>query len=144
MASKRSVSTLKGGKRKSGTKADLDTDQSGADSSEASTLHESKADRQTVSRSRSGWTVLEEFVVDGFSYRVIRRPAPPEERPALTRRENEALAYASLGYKNKKIAQALGLAPSTVSVLLSRAASKLGTKSRRELLRAYARLRNIS
>jgi DNA-binding CsgD family transcriptional regulator len=89
----------------------------------------------------SGWHVVEEFELDGFRYRLTRRPVEAEHtRNRLTTREWQVLAYASRGYKNKDIAEALGLAPSTVGVLLSRAARKLGTKSRKELLAAFVRL----
>ena len=84
--------------------------------------------------------MLEQFVHDGFHYRVTRRPVEPQsDGPRLTKREAQALAYAYAGYSNKAIADVLGVAASTVGVLLFRAATKMGVRSRRELLKAYAR-----
>jgi DNA-binding NarL/FixJ family response regulator len=93
-------------------------------------------------KTRTSWTVVEEFVRDGYSYRVARRPIRNEGVERLTKREQEALEYALDGFSNKTIAYALGLAPSTVGVLLFRAAGKLGVKSRRELLTAYSRAKS--
>jgi len=70
----------------------------------------------------------------------MRRPLESsDEPPRLTRREEEALFHAFHGCTNKRIAELLGVAPSTVGVLLFRAAAKLGAKSRPDLLAAYAR-----
>jgi DNA-binding CsgD family transcriptional regulator len=92
--------------------------------------------------SRGRWAVVEDFVRDGFRYKVVRRPVPEEgELPVLTPREEEALKHAREGHSNKSIAFILGLAPSTIGVLLYRAAVKLGAKSRVQLLAAYARLK---
>lgn len=44
---------------------------------------------------------------------------------ALTRREQQVLAYAEIGHSNKLIAYSLGVAISTVSTLLARARRKL-------------------
>ncbi len=94
------------------------------------------APRSTSARRR--WTVVEQFEHDGFFYRLSRRPADDGVRePTLTKREQEALELASDGNSNKRIAAVLGVAPSTVGVLLYRAASKVGAKSRRELIVAY-------
>jgi DNA-binding CsgD family transcriptional regulator len=93
-------------------------------------------------RGRSSWTVVEQFVRDGFFYRLARRPVRDEGMERLTKREQEALEYALDGLSNKTIAYALGLAPSTVGVLLFRAAAKLGVKSRRDLLLAYSQIKS--
>lgn len=89
---------------------------------------------------RQRWTLVEQFECDGFHYRVSRRPIDATVGPRLTTREKEVLRYAHSGYNNKLIANALGVAPSTVGVLLFRAATKIGARSRQELLRAYALL----
>jgi DNA-binding CsgD family transcriptional regulator len=90
---------------------------------------------------RSRWTVVEEFITGGFRYQLVRRPVTSAPPPQLTPREKEALDYAHQGHSNKSIAFALGLSPSTIGVLLFRAAAKLGVKSREQLLAAYARIK---
>jgi DNA-binding NarL/FixJ family response regulator len=64
------------------------------------------------------------------------RPRAPFER--LTARERDVVARALRGSANKVIAYDLGLAHSTVRVLMARAATKLGAHSRDELLRIAA------
>jgi DNA-binding CsgD family transcriptional regulator len=87
---------------------------------------------------RDGWMVAEQFIRDGFYYRLLRRPnATSGERPRLTRREEDVLQLARAGHSNKSIAQVLNVSASTVGVLLFRAAAKLNVASRRELLAAY-------
>lgn len=87
------------------------------------------------------WTVAEKFERDGYRYRLMRQPiAAAEAGPRLAPREEQAVLLAANGDNNKQIAEALGLAPSTVGVLLFRAANKFGVKTRRELLDAYRRL----
>jgi DNA-binding CsgD family transcriptional regulator len=49
-------------------------------------------------------------------------------------REREVVALAVTGHENKDIAYRLGLAYSTIRVLMARAASKIGAKSRQELI----------
>lgn len=85
-----------------------------------------------------GWRVAEQFIRDGFYYRLLRKPnATSKERPRLTKREEDVLQLARAGHSNKSIAQALKVSASTVGVLLFRAAAKLNVASRRELLSAY-------
>jgi DNA-binding CsgD family transcriptional regulator len=89
-------------------------------------------------RRDSGWTVAEQFVREGFSYRLMRRPLELSKvPPKLTRREDAAVVLACAGHSNKSIAQVLDVSPSTVGVLLFRAAAKLNAKSRSELLSNY-------
>ena len=91
-----------------------------------------------VKRRDSGWTVAEQFEREGFSYRVMRRPLEfAKTPPRLTKREEDALALACAGHSNKSIAQVLDVSPSTIGVLLFRAAAKLNAKSRSELLSNY-------
>ena len=52
----------------------------------------------------------------------------------LTAREREVVERAMSGSHNKEIAYDLGVSDSTIRVLVSRAASKLGVRTRRELL----------
>jgi DNA-binding CsgD family transcriptional regulator len=85
------------------------------------------------------WTVTKQFVREGYCYRLMRRPIDSlDSGPRFTRREEEALALAADGCSNKRIAQILDVSPSTVGVLLFRAATKLNVKSRDDLLAAYA------
>jgi DNA-binding NarL/FixJ family response regulator len=56
----------------------------------------------------------------------------------LSEREREVLWHLSLGHDSKMIAFDMGLADSTVRVLLSRTAIKLGTHSRAELVERAA------
>jgi DNA-binding NarL/FixJ family response regulator len=88
------------------------------------------------------WTLLEHFEHDGRRYLLARKndPAtPPFE--LLSERERQVVAFASLGHPNKLIAYELGIATSTVGVLLSRAMRKLGVSSRTELIEAVRKLR---
>jgi DNA-binding CsgD family transcriptional regulator len=89
------------------------------------------------------WIITNEFVHEGFRYRIIRRPVDERAESRLTAREDEALAHAYRGLRNKHIAQLLGVAPSTVGVLLFRAAGKLRVSTRPALLAAYAKLKGL-
>ena len=84
--------------------------------------------------------LVEQFEWEGFAYRLTRRPLDAVKAPRLTKREEDALVLARAGHSNKRIAQVLNVSPSTVGVLLFRAASKLNAKSRSELLSNYERL----
>jgi DNA-binding CsgD family transcriptional regulator len=95
-------------------------------------------------RKDSGWTLAEQFEREGFSYRVMRRPLEfAQAPPRLTRREEDAVALACSGHSNKSIAQAMNVSPSTIGVLLFRAAGKLNAKSRSELLSNYEQFRAV-
>jgi DNA-binding CsgD family transcriptional regulator len=52
----------------------------------------------------------------------------------LTRREQQVVLGAASGKSTKEIAHELGISPSTARVLLSRACSRLGVRSRKQLL----------
>lgn len=81
------------------------------------------------------WSLVNHFERDGRRYVVAHRNAPEAKDPrALTRRERQVVGFAALGQGNKLIAYELGLSPSTVGVLMARAARKLGARSRAELL----------
>jgi len=88
------------------------------------------------------WTLLDHFESDGRRYILAREnePVPAGAAAELSARERQVLANAALGRSNKEIAYALGLAPSTVRVLLTRAARKLGASSRAELLQRFEAL----
>jgi DNA-binding CsgD family transcriptional regulator len=92
-------------------------------------------------------TLLDHFERGGKRY-VVAVANPPaledEKRPVLSRRERQVVTAAAAGRSNKLIAYELGLAHSTVRVLLARAAQRLGAGSRRELIaihRAHQRAR---
>ncbi len=82
------------------------------------------------------WSIVDRFEHDGKRFLLAQENAPVSpSRRELSERERQALAYAKLGHSNKLIAYELGISASTVGVLLWRAANKLGTKTREELLR---------
>lgn len=93
-----------------------------------------------VSRCRaligSRWTLLDRFEVLGRRY-VLAVETRSRGSAALSLRERQILAFAGLGYSNKLIAYELGISHSTVKVLLSRAAAKLGVTSRQEMVNCY-------
>jgi DNA-binding CsgD family transcriptional regulator len=83
------------------------------------------------------WSLIDQIEQDGRRYIVARENEPAAPGPAaLTAREKQVIGYAKLGHHNKLIAYELGIADSTVRVLLARAAAKLGVRTRVELLSA--------
>jgi len=84
------------------------------------------------------WTLLDHFESDGktFLLAVDNRPKA-SSLELLSRRERDVVLRALRGDENKVIAFQLGLAPSTVRVLLARAAAKIGVRSRSALLHAF-------
>jgi DNA-binding CsgD family transcriptional regulator len=84
------------------------------------------------------WSLLDSFENDGRRFVLACKNDASVPRPeALAPRERQVLAYAALGHSNKFIAYELGISPSTVAVLLSRASKKLGVSSRAALLEAF-------
>ncbi len=84
------------------------------------------------------WSLVDRVELDGRRYVLARENGPRAHGPeALSARERQVLAYAKLGHHNKLIAYELGIADSTVRVLLARASNKLGVKTRDELLRSF-------
>jgi hypothetical protein len=74
------------------------------------------------------WSLVEHFERDGRRYFLAHKNDPVVNGDrALTQREAQVLRYSELGHSNKLIAYELGLSTSTVSSLLARARSKLGT-----------------
>jgi DNA-binding CsgD family transcriptional regulator len=89
------------------------------------------------------WSLVDHFERDGKRYIVAKANAarlPGVE--GLAPRETQVVAYASLGHHNKLIAYELGLAASTVRVLLTRAARKLGTTTRAETITKFLAARD--
>jgi DNA-binding CsgD family transcriptional regulator len=84
------------------------------------------------------WSLVDHFERDGRRFLVAQRNDP--EAPSvdvLTVRERQVVALAAMGRANKEIAYELGIATSTVGVLLARAASRLGVRTRRDLVAAF-------
>lgn len=84
------------------------------------------------------WSLVDHFERDGKHFVLAERNDPalgPLE--LLSDRELQVVAHAAVGHANKMIAYELGIAVSTVGVLLSRAAARLGAKSRSALIDAY-------
>ena len=81
------------------------------------------------------WSLLDQLEQDGRRYIIARQNEPRAQGPeALTERERQVVGYAALGHHNKLIAYELGIAASTVRVLMARAASKLGVRTRDDLV----------
>ncbi|HVU01679.1 MAG TPA: LuxR C-terminal-related transcriptional regulator [Polyangiaceae bacterium] len=81
------------------------------------------------------WTLVDKFEENGRRYVVARENQSREARlAALTDRERQVVLHATLGFTNKEIAYALGVSASTVRVLMARAASRIGVRTRAELL----------
>ncbi len=90
-----------------------------------------------TSRSRRGWSLVEEFEHEGHLYRLVRRPLDRTRTLRLTNRERQAVQLASEGKGRAEIARELGVSPSTVGVLLHRAGTKFGAKTRHELIERF-------
>lgn len=85
--------------------------------------------------------ILDRVEVDGRSYVVSCVDAVPRFG-GLSPRETQLVELAAAGFEPKVIAYDLGLAPSTVRVLLARAGQKLGARTWRELVAIYLRAKN--
>jgi DNA-binding CsgD family transcriptional regulator len=84
------------------------------------------------------WRLVDEASVDGTDYVLLRRVQVPRDGVnSLTARERDAIRHACTGASNKEIAYSMKISPSTVGVLLWRAARKLGAHDREELLRIF-------
>ena len=84
------------------------------------------------------WSLVDHVGPDGSSCLVAHRnDLLSAAIGLLTERERQVVALAAMGLANKVIAYELGIATSTVGVLVSRAVARLGVSSRRELLDAY-------
>lgn len=80
------------------------------------------------------WSLVDHFERGGSRYMVAHRnDCQPAPFALLTERERQVVALAAMGHSNKVIAYDLGIATSTVGVLMSRALRRLGLRSRRQL-----------
>jgi DNA-binding CsgD family transcriptional regulator len=87
------------------------------------------------------WTVVDSYEKDGKRYVVAERSERRAPGPGvLSPRERQALAIAVHGDTNKVIAFKMGISASTVGVFLHRAAQKLGSRTRPELLARFRQL----
>jgi DNA-binding CsgD family transcriptional regulator len=85
------------------------------------------------------WTLVDRYERGGQRYVLARENAPAPQGPAtLSTREQQVAALAAIGRSNKLISYELGLAHSTVRVLISRACAKLAVTSRTELVSRLA------
>ncbi len=84
------------------------------------------------------WSLVEQFERDGKRYLVAFQNDPAvASLGLLSGRERQVVALLAQGHSNKSIAYELGLSVSTIAVLLRRAATKLGARSRREIASKY-------
>lgn len=84
------------------------------------------------------WSLVEQEERGGRRYLLaLRNDVRTPAQSALSQRERQVLRSAALGHPNKLIADELGIASSTVSVLLARAQTKLGASSRNEMLALF-------
>lgn len=83
------------------------------------------------------WTLVAVYERDGEQFLIARRKEISEfARNVLASRELQAICLLGRGLTNKEVAFEMGVSASTIGVLLWRAAIKLGTRGRRELIRA--------
>ncbi len=84
------------------------------------------------------WSLVDHFDRDGRRFLVARRNDPSIRAPScLSMRERQVLAYSALGFSNKHIAYALGLAHSTVSTHLRAGMRRLGIHNRAALVDVF-------
>lgn len=87
---------------------------------------------------RGEWSLVDWLDHDGKRFLLAQDNRIPSAAPkALTEREKQVVACAAMGHSNKLIAYDLGLSTGTVSVILSRAATKLGVSGRVALIRTF-------
>jgi len=87
------------------------------------------------------WSLVDHFERDGKRYLIARANEPQTPSlEALTPRERQVLALAAIGHPPKLIAYDLGIASSTVRVLIARAATKLRTRGMAATIRKFLAL----
>jgi DNA-binding CsgD family transcriptional regulator len=86
------------------------------------------------------WSLVDLFESDGKRFLVAKQNEPVTPTiETLTKRERQVATYAAAGHPSKLIAYELGIADSTVRVLLSRAMTRLQVKTRAALADALVR-----
>lgn len=81
------------------------------------------------------WSLVDAYEKNGVRYVTARENSPVRGGVSLlSAREQQVTSLAALGHSNKLIAYELGLAHSTVRVLFTRAAAKLGARTRAEVI----------
>jgi DNA-binding CsgD family transcriptional regulator len=84
------------------------------------------------------WSLVDEFESDGKRYVVARENEPyVAQIAALSKRERQVVGYVVLGHATKLIAYELGIADSTVRVLLRRAMQRLHVTTRETLVAKF-------
>lgn len=84
------------------------------------------------------WTLVDTVESDGKRLVVARRNDPQPDPGVLSLRERQVVSYVAGGHSNKLVAYELGISPSTVAALLRRALTKLGVRTRLELIAALS------
>ncbi len=88
------------------------------------------------------WSLVDQFETDGKRYLVAKaNTATVPTISNLSPRETQVLAHAALGHHVKMIAYELGIAPSTVRVLMGRAVRKLKARSKKAAVDKFVRLK---
>lgn len=80
------------------------------------------------------WSIVDAFDLHGRRYVVALPNTGAEVMPALTPRERDVMQLVAKGLSNKEIAFSLGVTVSTVGTLLHRCSTKLGARSRVDLI----------
>jgi DNA-binding CsgD family transcriptional regulator len=90
------------------------------------------------------WSLVDKFESDGKRFIVAKaNNARVPHIADLSDREMQVLAHAALGHHAKLIAYELGIAASTVRVLMMRAARKLNTRTSRAAVQRFIELRSF-
>jgi DNA-binding CsgD family transcriptional regulator len=84
------------------------------------------------------WSLVDYVDTDGKAFVLAVRNEPARDvASSLTDRQRAAVALAALGYGNKQIGYALGLSAPAAAMLLARARSATGLRTRAELVTAF-------
>lgn len=129
------VVSANGAVRDSGALGDLTSAVRALGALRASDADDARALGEFTSRVDATWSVVAE-VADGAEQWVVARRNPPTTIPlpeSLSLRERQVMSLLLLGRTPKVVAYELGIAHSTVRVLVSRALAKVGAKSVDEL-----------